>query len=615
MILKKKKMNLDYSIPRYKTFITYFISVITLIFPFITFLKIDPLSGNALDIFPNSEGLSLDFFLYYKSWFLIIACIFILCFFIAENIFPDKKAKNTLFSYKENKILIYCIGIYVIMVVLSAVFSTNRESVLLGCPNEYEGALLLAGYGILFLAGLNYFNVEKHLRIFLYFIFVLMSVISVLSFIEFLYKPIFEIGIFNALIAPSKYRTVTEGMKNTSFRGMIALTFYNPNYLGGFCALLFPVSVVLIKIVKQRLMKIVASLVCVLFLFTLIFSRSSAGAYSTVFSVLLLILIYRRELFKSIKYISVLAGVFIIIAVIVYTASGGVLLNTFTRAFFRKGIASAVPSQKFILRDIELNKNELIFTGDSDILIMTAPLKETADARDIIFSDGDNQNVSIIIEAGVIKITDIRYDGVTCGFNSKGDMIGFDFGYKDLLHFFITPDGVRGVGQSLSKIDSVSYPRNEFFTRFYGIATGRGYSWFNTLPLLKDTIFIGRGPGNFAYYFPQNDYVGLLNTHGTALHMVDKPHNTYLQIGVNTGLISLAAVLVIFALSLYKGMRMHIIRKKENGFISDASAAIFTGTASFMMVCMINDSIVCVNPLFWLMLGINFCLYNLVNDI
>ena len=52
-------------------------------------------------------------------------------------------------------------------------------------------------------------------------------------------------------------------------------------------------------------------------------------------------------------------------------------------------------------------------------------------------------------------------------------------------------------------------------------------------------------------------------THGNRHTVIDKPHNTCLQIVVNTGLLSLAAVLGIFLLVFIRGVKLHIFKKKK----------------------------------------------------
>jgi hypothetical protein len=64
--------------------------------------------------------------------------------------------------------------------------------------------------------------------------------------------------------------------------------------------------------------------------------------------------------------------------------------------------------------------------------------------------------------------------------------------------------------------------------------------------MLKDTVLIGHGPDTYVLEFPQHDYVGKLNSFSSHRMIVDKPHNMYLQIGINTGLISLIGLLALY---------------------------------------------------------------------
>ena len=72
------------------------------------------------------------------------------------------------------------------------------------------------------------------------------------------------------------------------------------------------------------------------------------------------------------------------------------------------------------------------------------------------------------------------------------------------------------------------------------------------------------GADTFAMYFPQADYAGKYNIgyfSDTRNVIVDKPHNMYLGIAVNTGVISLIAVLCIFGLYLIDSFKIY--RKKR----------------------------------------------------
>lgn len=108
---------------------------------------------------------------------------------------------------------------------------------------------------------------------------------------------------------------------------------------------------------------------------------------------------------------------------------------------------------------------------------------------------------------------------------------------------------------------------------------GRAHVWRKMIPQLKRTILIGEGPGNFAMYFPQHRFFGS--------HVVDRPHNIYLNIWVSTGLISLlmllACVLVTLLLSTDLAMQL--------------------GAIGFLVAGLFTDSVLSVTPYFIIFLG------------
>lgn len=112
---------------------------------------------------------------------------------------------------------------------------------------------------------------------------------------------------------------------------------------------------------------------------------------------------------------------------------------------------------------------------------------------------------------------------------------------------------------------------------------GRWDIWSNTLPLLKDAMILGNGPGTFALYYPQ----------GVDGSYVDRPHNLYLQIAHQSGILS--ALLFIGALVFF-GTRAAKSR-------STRARAALAGVVGFAVAGLFNDSNVGTAPVFWVLLG------------
>lgn len=112
------------------------------------------------------------------------------------------------------------------------------------------------------------------------------------------------------------------------------------------------------------------------------------------------------------------------------------------------------------------------------------------------------------------------------------------FGEKDNKLLYYNPQGRL---DKLRKVDSIGFENN------YDFATRRGYIWSRTFPMLKSTALIGVGADNFVYEFPNNDYVGKVNSEFNA-QLITKPHNMYLQIWTQDGMLACLALIALYVM-------------------------------------------------------------------
>jgi len=129
--------------------------------------------------------------------------------------------------------------------------------------------------------------------------------------------------------------------------------------------------------------------------------------------------------------------------------------------------------------------------------------------------------------------------------------------------------------------------------------------------MLKDTVIIGHGPDTYALEFPQHDYVGKLNSFRSHRMIVDKPHNMYLQIGINTGLITLLALLAMYLMYFIDSMKIYF-KRDINTFLEYIGIGIFVGVMSYLVAGIFNDQIVSVAPLFYSMVGVGLSVNRMV---
>ena len=133
-------------------------------------------------------------------------------------------------------------------------------------------------------------------------------------------------------------------------------------------------------------------------------------------------------------------------------------------------------------------------------------------------------------------------------------------------------------------------------------ASNRGYIWSRSIPLLKKNLILGAGPDAYAIVFPQTDIAGKINWLSDNNMLVDKPHNWYLQVAINTGMISLLALLTFLAWFLLRGIRMKNEPSLGEGRL--IHIGIMSGVVGYCVAGIANDSNVSVAPVFWVMLGL-----------
>jgi len=203
-----------------------------------------------------------------------------------------------------------------------------------------------------------------------------------------------------------------------------------------------------------------------------------------------------------------------------------------------------------------------------------------------------------------------RYD-FQFGQHEEGPGLIFNYGSLT-AHFLITKTSFRFIDPSNHIVDLEEIPSWGFEGKeLWG--SSRGYIWSRTLPMIKSNLLIGKGPDTFAIYFPQNDYIGKLISYDTMKIIVDKPHNMYLQTAVNTGLISLLALIIFLLMYIVSSIRWYW-KHPPHDLLSNIGAAILFSVIGFMTTGIFNDSVVSVSTVFWILLGlgvsINLHLYH-----
>lgn len=576
-----------------------FLSVFMVIFPWITYIYVAPYDKAETAVYGGYNGILIDFFIHSKEVVLLMVAAFSILWFIGERFLPEKVDNNVPLLKGKNKWLFVLTGVFVVETVVSTIFAKHQKSALWGSPSIGEGMWTMLAYVVLILMVYNYFANDYAIAIVKKAIVIVCGITTVLAIVEWFYKPLLEIGLVQKLVASNRYSEIVSSMKADNFTNAISLTFYNPGYLGGFMCLLVPFALLFTLMEKKLNLKVLYLIVFLGTMFGVVVSGATTALYVVLLEVVLIVLGYVL-LSKERKKACIYGGIALVVAIIMLFAFGEITGNTFLKIVSNENAATE-SDDCFEIKDIKLLGNSVQITGEEKILVLSH------EKGKIVFRDEKGTALKQVrTEEGTTFEVEGYENLVISGANVAGQIKGvakcvmIDAGYQDTIDFFLLEDGTfSGVGQGGAIVKDIGDAGiSESLKKYYRIFTGRGYAWVNSLPILKDTLLIGKGPGNFAFHFKHFDYVGMLATHKSTKQIVDKPHNAYIQYATEVGLPAAIAFFGIFAGILLKSIKVIWKKREEKQFLENSVIHIgaIVSIMGFLICSIINDSMITVTP-------------------
>lgn len=593
-ILQKSnaKYNFLYLIP---------IAFITSIIPWIVYLKKIKLNKFLLTYWTGKE-FNWDYFSYYKSiWLLIFTFIAIIILFI--YILRKKKFTKTYYYIP--------LGIYAFFITLSSFFSEYRLIALWGFPDRYEGMFVLLAYVIVTIITINLVNDTRDIKFLVGCLLTSASLLGVFGILQYFGFDFFRTLKGQLLILPERFHYLAGEIGVDFGPNIIYSTLYNPNYVGSYMVMLFGFSFVLYLFTEDKKYKLLLGVVNVLMFANWLGSLSRAGIIGGFFAFLLLVLLFHKRLINDWQY---LLGIFLcfvlVFGIMNYASQGDLVREVFSlgqeaQMAFGEGEVSN-------LKDIKINGRELSIITESERINIVAQ-----EDNSLVFYDGGKAQVPYsykkypdpYVAGKYVKRVNLhseQYKNYTLVVVPHKNILHFEynklFGDRRMgANFKITSKGfrIKGIKDKLYKLQKVE---SWGFENKERLGSGRGFIWSRSLPLLTNTLITGYGPDTFALYFPQHDFVGKLKTYGKINHVVDKPHNMFLQIAINTGIISLLAVIILFTGYFFSSIRLYWNLNLNNTY-TIVGAGILIAFTGYVVASLFNDSVVSVAPVFWSLLG------------
>lgn len=541
-----------------------------------------------------------DIFTYYKVVCFIMAVLILSILFM----YLTFRKKIIVKQIKYSKFLLF----YAILIVLSSLSSKNIEISMRGYTDTYQGMIVLLSYLFLFFIVYNMVNDEKEIKLIFKTLIISSLIVAAIGIPQhFGHDILLSERVINFYqpkdlnLTPEDMSFITEGKSYS--------TMYVSNYLGNYVILVFPIIIPMIFYSKNKKTKVFYSLALMISLILLFCSESRAG-YLGMFMVLVILLIFFRKQFIKYRKFTITGIVIALLLTLgLNSKTNGEIFKEISRLnILKESERMEEDSKRFKLIDIifENNKCKVVTSEDTFSLDFSDGIK---------FYNEKNIPVELVKENNTIKVKDEtlnKYKIVVSEFKQYTDYILYRGG--TMLIIFKNFNGKMYIESGCNKlIETVPKVERFGFENWGRFASGRGYIWSRSIPLFKDTILLGYGPDNFIINYPQDDIVGKFNNMNTYKIIVTKPHNMFLQIGVNIGVLSLVIYLAFIIMYIVECFKLYF-KISIHTFMTVVGVCICACVIGYLTAGIFNDSLIYSAPIYWTLLGIGIAVNYKMKD-
>ena len=558
--------------------------------PLILYLHMD-YSGYSAYAWNAKNDFYLDIFLHGKMVVFSVLAVLLLVMLVYKLVKMDKGLR------KESLLRMAPILVYAFFVILSTIGSEDVYYSIYGSMDAKEPFLVLLGYAVVaFYAFLAVESTDDLIKLVDAAIIgaSCMALIGVLQAMGT--DPVLWEGVQKLYVGQEFVRNGGE-LSAVFPKGMAYGTLYNPNYVGTYVAMYAPLVLTGLIAYKKIWKKLVCGCSFVGLMVMLFASQSRTGLISVIAVAVVAILFLGRGLWKY-WYLVIPGITFVIMSFSLIDVSRDNLLTNRLKAMFViekstnpvNGVDTTGNGVRVLYKDTEYTVSMSVKNED-----FAYKVKEGDTQLPVEYNEDKSLAYFTLSTGDTITIQ-------TAQFSQFAGSFGFGLFIND-RDFYFTNQMIAGNYKYINEVgrlDECIIPDN-VLQGYEGVASGRGYAWGRTIPLLWDNFAIGSGPDTYAIEFPQNDYVARYES-GFDNVIFTRPHNFYLQMGVQTGTLSLIAFLVFYAIYFVKSCGMYCFRKFRQ--VEEwMGLALFLGTVGFMAAGLANDSLIVITPTFYMLLG------------
>ncbi len=583
-----------------------FLFIVVAIIPIICKLSQVEISSEEYNVIRSGSTVN-DVFAYSKSVLLLTMGV-IITVFMAFQILGEDGFK---INFKSKPVILA--GIYTLFMLLSCVFSKYHHTSFFGVAERYEGFFMWLCYMIFMIVAMAFASNKYRLNFILWAFICSGLFVGIIGLLQFLGYNIFATEWFSKLVMGSAYNGVPMKIKFDS----VFATLYNPNCAGMYFGMMFATTAVIAVLMPiKNKFKWVFAVIAIILLVCAIGSNSVGGLMGLMAGVCFVAIVcvcYYIFVIKSKKAIGFTVGGILatVICVIILFNSNAVIIQKVKIIADALKNGQALTETASFYEDVEIDGMVgKVITKDGEYAIDYA--KEASQ----FMHNGQvlNPTNEEPMENGngtkyVFTESNIEWDLYLYNVESKNmfvaSLIGVDSDGTETAFLFGESDGKLAMLDKFANPIDINTPVESWgFKGVERLGSNRGYIWSRSIPLLKHNIFIGSGADTFVFEFPQQDVRSKLNYLGNPYVIIDKPHNMFLQIGINTGIISLVVILALFVLYIVQTIK-RVFSNRSQG-LNAIRLGILAGVIAYAVAGLTTDSVVTVAPVFWVLLGTGF---------
>ncbi len=599
-----KKKNIDFFFP---------IAFVLTIIPLIVRLAMTNADENTLNIF--GEKAKSELFSQDKAFVLMIFCIILVIIsIIFFKIIFQKKDKTV------NSIIIAG-SIFLIFTLLSAIFSSYKQISFYGIYDRAEGFITIACYFILFIYSIYAFKTTNDYKYIITPIFILVGINSFLGLFQYIGQDLLKSKLGMTIAIPSEYRTGAS-LNLLYEKGKLYGTLFHYNYVGSFVAIVLPILFCLTLLEDEDIFhKLNLGFFSLLSVWLLFGSTSRAGIIGISVSIIFGIIIFWNLVIEKWKPLLIFFASILLIAIGINFATKGSLFER-VPSLLSDAVSIFKDTSDFDYRDHVPVRDVKHTDKDVQVILQNDILKISYENNDYVFKNSKDEVISYAkanVNGNKLYTTnDENFKNISFKYgkfypnSNRDDGLLLNIDNQPIFMFNLKSDNsIHLINLNSKKDIDIEFPPTIGFKGKEKLGSMRAYIWARSLPMLKENLILGNGPDTFVFRFPQNDLIGLYYAYGSPNTIIDKPHNLYLQIALNDGVIALLAFLAVMIIYIVDSMKLYALKKDFNKS-EKLGAATCLGVIGYLFAGVFNDSVVSVAPVFWIVLGVGVSL-NYIN--